>query len=391
MQNVNWGISMTVAHSGESARPEPREFFAGLRLLSAAAFLAFTLSVAAQGQQTIWGSEDAARQGKTNSSKGSQALKDPNVLAARDFMKQKNFGKAIEALELVIRFEPHSDPEVYIMLATCQMNLEQKNQAVETCERGIEAFPGNIRLERFYIDLLRSTGSKQDMKAKLVARLKERPKSTNYMKNLGEILLEENPLDPQIEPLLKTAADASPCDPEAHYLYGQWACLNDRSDLSIRELTKALTLTPDNNQARMQIYVYLGIAYDHLDRPNQADLAFRKALGLNHKLASPNPGTSMQYADFLLKRSREGEAEELIGQILKWAPSFAPAHMEQAKLLAKRKKLEEAATEGELALTYSGTDLIQLRAAHAFLAKTYFALGRSQDAQLHQKWIESHQ
>jgi predicted Zn-dependent protease len=167
--------------------------------------------------------------------------------------------------------------------------LEEKNQAIETSERGIEAHPGSPRLEKFYVDLLRSSCTKKEIKAKLVAGLQERPKSTSYMKGLGEILLEENPVDPQIEPLLKTAAEALPSDPEAHYLYGQWACLNDKSELSIRELTKAQVLTPSNEQARMQIFTYLGIAYDHLDRPTNADLAFRKAWRSTRNLRRPIP------------------------------------------------------------------------------------------------------
>jgi outer membrane protein assembly factor BamD (BamD/ComL family) len=64
--------------------------------------------------------------------------------------------------------------------------------------------------------------------------------------------------------------------------------------------------------------------------------------------------------------------------------------LERAKFLARQRKMEEAVAEGELALKNSGADTTQLRAAHAFLAKTYFAMGRAEEAQLHQKWIESH-
>jgi tetratricopeptide (TPR) repeat protein len=113
-------------------------------------------------------------------------------------------------------------------------------------------------------------------------------------------------------------------------------------------------------------------------------------MAFNQKLASPNPGSAMQYAVFLQKRSRETEAQDLISLILKWAPSFAPAYLERAKFLARQRKMEEAVAEGELALKNSGADTTQLRAAHAFLAKTYFAMGRAEEAQLHQKWIESH-
>jgi hypothetical protein len=99
----------------------------------------------------------------------------------------------------------------------------------------------------------------------------------------------------------------------------------------------------------------------------------------------------MQYADFLQKRLREPEAQNLIVKILSWAPSFAPAHLERAKFLAKQKKWEEAILEGELALKHAGGDSAQQRSAHVFLAKTCFAWGRTTDSELHQKWLESHE
>jgi hypothetical protein len=99
----------------------------------------------------------------------------------------------------------------------------------------------------------------------------------------------------------------------------------------------------------------------------------------------------MQYADFLRKRLREPESQDVIVKILKWAPSFAPAHLERAKFLAKQRRMEEALREGELALKHAVDDISQQRAAHVFLAKTYFAQGRTADSQLHQKWLESHE
>jgi hypothetical protein len=78
-------------------------------------------------------------------------------------------------------------------------------------------------------------------------------------------------------------------------------------------------------------------------------------------------------------------------EILKWDPAYGPAHFERAKMLAQQGQAEEAAKEGELALQDGRGTEADLRAYHAFLAKTYFALGRESDAQVHQAWIESHQ
>jgi len=46
--------------------------------------------------------------------------------------------------------------------------------------------------------------------------------------------------------------------------------------------------------------------------------------------------------------------------------------------------------EGKIALDQAGSDPKSLRAAHAFLARTCFALGRMDEAEVHQSWIESH-
>jgi tetratricopeptide (TPR) repeat protein len=93
---------------------------------------------------------------------------------------------------------------------------------------------------------------------------------------------------------------------------------------------------------------------------------------------------------FLTRRSRQGEAQKLLEEILKFAPSFGPAHLERAKYLSAQGDLEAALAEAKIALDQAGSDPKSLQAAHAFLAKTYFALGRMDEAKVHQSWIESH-
>jgi tetratricopeptide (TPR) repeat protein len=323
---------------------------------------------------------------------GQQATKlDRDVQVALDLMDHKEFRKAGDLLETVIRSRPPRDPEVHIMLATCRLNLEEKDQAIQVCERALKLYPGSRRLDKFYVAVLRDTCTKSERKARLTRSLRLKPDSPVYMVGLSEVLLAEDPNRFEIEPLVRKAAAALPQDPEAHYLYGQWACLNDRPDLSIRELTKALELTPaDNHQAAMQIYTYLGISYDHLHKTANAERAFRKAIIFNEELPSPDPGVLMHYAKFLQGEEREAEAQQLIDRILRAAPAFGIAHLERAKFLAEQEKMPEALAEGELALKYSDSDVKQQRAAHALLARACHALGRTEEAKLHEKWIETH-
>ncbi len=317
------------------------------------------------------------------------ATQDPTILAAENFIKQKNYTKAIETLELSLSREPRSDPEAYVMLATSRLNTGERDKAIEVCERGTTVHPKSERLASFYVSLLQVATTEDETKTKLEAKLEQNPTSIVYRKALGGLLLKQNPLNPQVAQLLATAAKLAPRDAEARYLYGQWACLNNNEALCVAELNSALALSSTNDLAQMQIHTLIGMAEDKLNRPAQAEAAFRSAMQFNRKLPQPNPHAAIQFVDFFIKRSRDAEAQRVVDEALKWSPDFGPARFERAKFLAKQGKMEEAVREGRQALAYPHSNKIQLRAIHAFMAKTLFALGRTEEAQTHQSWIES--
>jgi tetratricopeptide (TPR) repeat protein len=165
--------------------------------------------------------------------------------------------------------------------------------------------------------------------------------------------------------------------------------LNQHEEIAIAEQTKALALSPADD-LKVQAQTFIGVAEDALKRPQRAEAAFRAALAINRKLPSLNPGAALEYAMFLTRQSRQGEAQPLIDEILKVAPGFGPAHLERAKYLFAKGDLESSLAEAKIALDQAGADPKSLRAAHSFLAKTCFALGRVDEAQVHQTWIESH-
>lgn len=313
---------------------------------------------------------------------------DPNMLAAESYLKQKNYAKAAQALELVLAADSRGTAELFMMLADARLKMGDKSGALDIYERGLALHPAATKLGEFYIALLTAALGQEELRAKLEKQL-TKTNAPMFQKTLGQLLLQENPLDPRAEQLLSAAAKSLPRDSEAHYFYGQWACLNNNEALCVAELTRALLLSGDNNQAKMQIYTMIGIAEDKSNRLPQAEAAFRRAWQFNRSLASPHPPAALQYAEFLRKRARDAEASKIIDEVLVWAPSFGLARFERAKLLAKQRKMEEAVREAKEALQDSANNTTQLRAMHAFLAKTYFVLGRLEEAKIHQSWIES--
>lgn len=298
-------------------------------------------------------------------------------------------------LERVIIADPNAEPEVYLMLATAEFNLKDKARALDASERGLMIHADKVQadtgaLEDFHAALLVDCGATLKCRQKLAESLRRRPNSPAYLKAIARLLLREDPRNPRAEEMLARIVRALPADAEARYLFAQWAHLNNKLQLSLDESNAALALPIVDDQTRMQIYALTASTEESLNNSERAGQSFQRALDLNRKLPAPSPLAAFRYVEFLVKYNRDAEARALTDEIIKWDASFAPARLERAKFLAKGGKIDAAIAEGALALQNSEGHQDQLRAAHAFLAKTYFAAGRMKEAQTHQSWIETH-
>jgi len=322
-----------------------------------------------------------------------QHFKDPNLLAAEDYLKKENYQKAAEAAELALSLDPKIDSDAYLMLAVARVNLQQYPKAVEALESGLQQHPNAARLQQHYVSLLQQAKlPSQEARQKLEKQLQISPSSRIFQKALGEALMKDNPLSKQAGQLLAGAAQASPRDPEARYLYGQWLCANNKSAQCLTEMQQALDFTPAaNSTARMQILLTLARAENQLNHPARAGSAYKSALDINRRQPSPNPAVTYLYVKFLLDYSREEETRPLVEEILRQAPNFGPARLQQARFLSKAGKQDAALAEGLEALKDPQNDPDDLRAIHAFLAKTYFALGKIEEAKAHQEWLRANQ
>ncbi len=326
----------------------------------------------------------------TISTTGQKAWRHPQLVAVESAIRRKDFINAVEMLEPLLRAQPRLDAEAYVMLALSKSNLGRPDEAVEVCTRGADVFPGSDSLAEFYVTLLRAaTIDQHTVKVRLEQIMQQPTASAVYVKALSQILLTTNPLDARMETLLTRAVAARPRDAEARYLYGQWACLTNKEKLCIEQLTKTLALSGTNHLARVQSYTLIGMAESSSGNRLRAESAFQNALRLNRKLPRPEPQGTFQYAKFLIETARAQQGQTLLDEVLRQAPDFGPARFERARLLAKQGQREAAIDEAKRALQYARHSKTQLQAIHTFLAKTYFALGQREQAEIHQRWIEA--
>jgi tetratricopeptide (TPR) repeat protein len=315
-----------------------------------------------------------------------QAQPDPNLLAAQSYLQQKNFAKAIQALDLVFQVQAKPPDIAYGLMATAQLNQGNKEQALSFTERGLAMYPNSTKLAAFYVALLADVATADETKTKLEQMVARHPRSLIFRKALARLLSNSSA---QAEALFTGLGKDLPRDAETHYLFAQWACVNDKNELCVAESTKAIALSGANLEAIMQLNTLRAMALDTLNRVPQAEAAFRQALAANRKVPKPSPHATFKFIEFLTKRNREAEAQTLNDELLKSFPAFGEAHFERAKWLAKQRQTADAIEPAKRALSLLAKDEKQAKAIHAFLARTYFALGQTAEAEFHQKAVES--
>jgi tetratricopeptide (TPR) repeat protein len=186
--------------------------------------------------------------------------------------------------------------------------------------------------------------------------------------------------------LLEHALQLAPENASAHYNYCRLQTRLRKFDLAITECQKVLTLQADD-RLRIMTYSLLGQVHQELSHQDSAGAAFHSAAQLNRKTRVHDLGAASDYIEYFIQRSRDAEAQALVDEALGWAPTSAVLLMERAQLQARAGKLAEAVDTAELALLHVGDNTETERAAHVFLAKTYFRLNQGDKAQVHERWL----
>ena len=210
-------------------------------------------------------------------------------------------------------------------------------------------------------------------------------------KREAELLLQRNPADDRAGELLEAAVAANPKDAEAHYLLGRWALVKQKFERAAEAETRAAELSSGNPTAQMQAWTIVAVANDQMNRPADAEPAFRKAMALNRQLPRFDPNAAYEYLRVLERDHRDEEAHPVIADILRRSPEFGPAHLSLAKEMAAANRDAEAAKEAEFALERLSGYQAAERDAHYLLARLYLRLKQPDKADVHKKWLNQGQ
>ncbi len=313
---------------------------------------------------------------------------DSQIVSAQKLMETGKFREALGVLSALAAGEKALPADVFMLLATCHLNLAEREQAFEVFERGMSIYPQQPVMEEFYIRLLTNYVPVAQMRDKLEKALTASPDSLVLLRASAFVEMRVDAKNDRARIVVERLVELAPDNPDSYYVRGLLASLNKQDDLAISDWEKALSLANDDVRIRMDIQTLIGETEDRRNRADRAEAAFKKGLEANLSLEQHNPASAFFYADFLARQARFDESQRLVELILGWAPAYGPALLQKASHLARLKKLEEAALAAEQALAGKDLNPQQTRAAHLLLARTYFQLKRMPEAERHQQWLK---
>lgn len=274
---------------------------------------------------------------------------------AQAYLAEGNTKEAIAELERSVSVDPKADPDIYLMLARSYLQIPDETKAKEVLNRGETYFPA----------------------------------SADYWRGIAGILFEVNPEGILTEEAIRRLVRKFPGDAAGHTLYADWAYTKNDYDSCRRALQTASTLNP-REETKIRILALNGMMEGNNERPGAAEPLLRESYAINRNLHFPDERSAMAYVEFLERYERDEEAQRCVSEILSATPGSGAARFSRAKFLAKKGDHEQAIAEANLATTVAGNNRDFLRTLHVFLARSYFAVGKKEEAQKHQLWLEKH-
>jgi tetratricopeptide (TPR) repeat protein len=170
-------------------------------------------------------------------------------------------------------------------------------------------------------------------------------------------------------------------DPQAAYaqfLYGLIAYLSNDLEAALPRFRKAHQLSPNDPRGAL----YLGLTVESLGDPAQAMSLYQEAVRLERSTGEVHAETLLPGAKLLLLLGRAEESERWIREAVKASPNSRDVHFELARGLLRKGNAEQAAAEGEMALTLS--DGVTTDAAiHYLLIRAWQQSGKPERAAMH--------
>jgi tetratricopeptide (TPR) repeat protein len=177
---------------------------------------------------------------------------------------------------------------------------------------------------------------------------------------------------------LITAITADPTSEEAHFFLGLFYYTQNYFKLATSPFQTAQTLSP---KSPLPVF-YLAMTHEALGDATQALDLYREAENLSPEKSPQSASILVAHGRFLLSLGRIQDGVEKYRQAIERDPESREAHYELAKDLDQEGDFNDAALEGELALTLPEIDTSDAQ-IHFLLAKLYSKLKQPDLAKAH--------
>ena len=164
----------------------------------------------------------------------------------------------------------------------------------------------------------------------------------------------------------------NPGDSETWYELGRIHYEENFFGAAVRDFDKALQLSPQLVKAENN----LGLAYEALNRPDDAVAAYRQAIAWQQASASPSEQPLLNLGTLLVDRYRLDEALPLLRQAVSIAPGNGKIHTALGKLYQRKGDLPHAQAEFEQAVALDPKSA----SLHFQLGQVYRRLGQKTKA-----------
>src|SRR6266849_649992 len=168
----------------------------------------------------------------------------------------------------------------------------------------------------------------------LVRAHKLAPENSDIIFLLARVSMTQNYFEDAI-PLLESGLKIAPQRADLHAALGESYFMSGKAEKAIDEFKKLIELDPSARS-----YAFMGLAYRHLGRFDEARKYFQGGLKEDRRNASCL--FNLGYIEE--RQGNDAAAEELFQQALRSNPDFSEALLELANLRTKNKKFEDAAT-----------------------------------------------
>jgi tetratricopeptide (TPR) repeat protein len=279
------------------------------------------------------------------------------------YFRQRDYQKAAAVLEKGLKIDP-TMPSASALLGISFFEMGEFSKARPRLEAALRANPGDSNAQLFLVKDLIKLNDYEAAAAQLRRLAGAQPKNQETWYMLAKVYMKLS------EQALAAMNAIDPNSVVAHELSGEMMEAMNNYDGAVVELKKAVEMAPQ----RPGTHYKLGDAYMSLSQWDSASEQFRTELTVD-------PANCQAHwkigAVILQKNGVAADALAEINKSLEMCPSLPDARFDRARALIQLGRHGEAVTDLKAA---ANADPVN-PSPHFLLAKTYRALGRTQEAQ----------